>query len=477
MNLKTWMMLSVCSGTLIACGDYVLPERGQINQSDLAVEQPHPDAITALNDLTNLIDLENERRRRELIDFINQDQAAFAIIGRVEEAPEQAAGAELPFFGEILRGVDASIEVPPQSLDAINAAARAVTAARVNTELAAARAAAADAENLAQLNEANRRRQEELTRRFADSLPVVTPGTESPPNAIPGQCYAQVQQPARYETVTEQVLDQPATKRVEVIPATYRIQKRPVVIEEAYTRVVFVPATFETVVEEVVVEPARQVTVSVPATYRTVTEEVPVRPAYRAWEACNQVLPVGTAFKGGSVLGNRVSAAGQPECLVQYPASFETVSREELVTAETTRVETREAVTQTRVVRKVLEPGRTHEVVVPAVIEMVDTQVVVTPERVQETPVPPTFRAVQRDEEIQPARQVWAPVICEVDESPELITRIQMSLAERGLYKGRIDGVNGAGTMEALNQFQLDQLDLDTPAITVDGARRLNAIR
>ena len=54
---------------------------------------------------------------------------------------------------------------------------------------------------------------------------------------------------------------------------------------------------------------------------------------------------------------------------------------------------------------------------------------------------------------------------------------MQRSLQERGLYAGQIDGVNGPQTRAAIRAFQLDQLDLDTPALTVNGARRLGAIR
>ncbi|MEL6582772.1 MAG: peptidoglycan-binding protein [Pseudomonadota bacterium] len=477
MKLKTWMLAGVCGAALIGCGNYVLPERNAEDATRLAEEQPHPDAVEVLDELNSLIESENRRRQSDGDDTISQDQAIFAIISTVQADRASAAAAETNFFENILQGVDAGVEVPPQPPQALNAAARAVNIARANTDAANAAREAARAAELARLNAANRARQEQLTFRFADSLPVVAPGTEGPPNAIPGQCYAQIQQPARFEIVSEQILDQPATERLEVVPATYRTEMRPVVIEEAFTRIEVVPPTYETVVEEVVVEPERQVTITVPAQFRTVVEEVPVRPPFRSWEPSDRIFPVGTSLNGGTVLGSRVTPTGTVESLIQFPATFETVSRQELVSEETTRVETVAPITETRVVRKIKTPARTREVVVPAVVEMVETQIVVTQERVERIPVPPTFRTVERNTEAQPARLVWAPVICDVDQTAELITRVQQGLAERGLYAGRIDGVNGPRTQAGINQFQLEQLDLDSATLTIDAARRLGAIR
>ncbi len=42
-----------------------------------------------------------------------------------------------------------------------------------------------------------------------------------PPNAKPGECYARVFVPPRYQTVTQRVLSRQASERVETIPAKY----------------------------------------------------------------------------------------------------------------------------------------------------------------------------------------------------------------------------------------------------------------
>ena len=476
MKLRSILMAGVCVGALASCGDYVLPERDEADKFRLAENNPHPDAVEVLDELSALITAENRRRSATTQGPITQDQAVVGIVSTVEADPEAATRAEPDFFATLLVGVDERVEVPPQSTEQINAAARAVNVARANTEAAEAARAAASAAELARLNEANRIRHEQLTDRFADSLPLVVAGTEGPPDAIPGQCYAQVDQPARFETVAEQVLDKPATERVEVTEAVYATELRPVVVEEAFTRIEVIPATYETVVEDVVIQPERQVPVTVPAQFRTVVERVPVRPSFRAWEQCDRIYPVGTVVRNGTVLGSRTTASGTIECLLQFPATFREESREEMISPETTRLETVPAVTEQRVVRRVAEPSRSREVLVPAVVEMVETQVVVTPERIERIAVPPTFRTVERNVQRQAARQVWAPVICDTDQTGELITQVQSALAERGLYTARVDGVMGPQTRAAVQAFQFDQLDLRTSVLTVAGAQRLGAL-
>ena len=43
--------------------------------------------------------------------------------------------------------------------------------------------------------------------------------SDTPPTPKAGECYARVTAPARYDTVSEQVLRTPATKRASFIPA------------------------------------------------------------------------------------------------------------------------------------------------------------------------------------------------------------------------------------------------------------------
>ncbi len=71
------------------------------------------------------------------------------------------------------------------------------------------------------------------------------------PNAQPGECYAKVIIPAKFETTTEKVLVKEASERLEIIPAKYGTDTQKVLVKEASTRLTVIPATYKTVSEKV----------------------------------------------------------------------------------------------------------------------------------------------------------------------------------------------------------------------------------
>ncbi len=85
--------------------------------------------------------------------------------------------------------------------------------------------------------------------------------------------------PAKYETVTEEVITQQAGQRLEVVPAKYEMRNVEVVVKEASQRLVKIPARTETQKETVVVKEASQRLELIPAKYETQKFEVVVQPA------------------------------------------------------------------------------------------------------------------------------------------------------------------------------------------------------
>ncbi|MCK5354404.1 MAG: hypothetical protein KAJ63_04750, partial [Methyloprofundus sp.] len=53
-----------------------------------------------------------------------------------------------------------------------------------------------------------------------------------PPNAKPGECYARILIPEKYEMTTSRMLKSAATERVEIIPATYTMVDKRVLVKE-----------------------------------------------------------------------------------------------------------------------------------------------------------------------------------------------------------------------------------------------------
>lgn len=74
-----------------------------------------------------------------------------------------------------------------------------------------------------------------------------------PPNAKPGECYARVLVPEKYEDKTERVLKNAASERVEIVPAEYAMVDEKVLVKEASTVKKVIPARYEMVDEKVLV--------------------------------------------------------------------------------------------------------------------------------------------------------------------------------------------------------------------------------
>ena len=74
------------------------------------------------------------------------------------------------------------------------------------------------------------------------------------PNAQPGECYAKVIVPAKFETSTEKILSKESAEKLQVIPAKYGTSTERILVKEASTRLSVVPAKYKTVSERVLVK-------------------------------------------------------------------------------------------------------------------------------------------------------------------------------------------------------------------------------
>lgn len=345
--------------------------------------------------------------------------------------------------------------------------------------------------------------------------PAPIPTTSfGPDDAKPGECYARVTIPAKteksseqvlvsqatvktetipatYKTVTEQVLVTAASTRTETVPATYKTIMRKVPVSEDGTTSVTTPAQYKTVTERVLVTPAQTKEVTVPAEYETVTERVKVRDAYTEWKPASKVYAIGAEALGGTILANQVSSAGVM-CLVEIPAEFKTVTKRVLVREATTREEQAEAVYET-VTRQVLDtpeettttssdqkfkevpvrvvdqPASVRTIPVPATYKTVTKRVIDTPAMTREVPVPAVYRDDVTETVLEPARQEWAQVLCEVNATPDLVQSLQRALQARDLYAGAIDGIIGPQTRAAIKAYQNGLSEV----LTMDSAKNL----
>ena len=117
-----------------------------------------------------------------------------------------------------------------------------------------------------------------VTATFTATFALAQSG-DTPPTPKAGECYARVTAPAKFDTISEQVLRTPATKRSSFIPAKMGTVDEQELVRPASKRTEIIPATFKTASEQVEISPAGKRAVVVPAIYKTVSEQVLVQPA------------------------------------------------------------------------------------------------------------------------------------------------------------------------------------------------------
>lgn len=270
-----------------------------------------------------------------------------------------------------------------------------------------------------------------------------------PPNPKAGECYARVLIPAKYKTVSEQVLKAEAGDRIEVIPARYETGTETVLVKEASTKLEVVPAVYDTVKERVLVKPASTKIVEVPAVYDTVTERVLDKPAHTAWKKGPATI------QSANVLSQSTTDTGEIMCLVEVPASYKTVKKRVLVTpARTNTVEIpAEYKTVTKTIVK--QPATTREVVIPAKYDTVTVTKLVSPASEKRIAIPAEYQTVTRTDKMTEESMEWRQVMCEVNMTRDNVLALQKALADKGYYKAGIDGVIGGQTLSAARAYAL----------------------
>ena len=272
-----------------------------------------------------------------------------------------------------------------------------------------------------------------------------------PPNPKAGQCYARVLIPAKYQTVSEQVLKSDAADRIEIIPARYKSGTETVLVKEASTKLEVVPAVYGTVKERVLVKPASTKIVEVPAVYETVNERVLDKPAHTAWKKGPATL------QSANVLSESTTDTGEIMCLIEVPASYKNVQKRVLVTpARTSTVEIpAEYKTVTKTVVK--QPATTREVIIPAKYDTVAVTKLVAPASEKRISIPAEYQTVTRTNKTTEEKMEWRQVMCEVNMTRDNVLALQKALSDKGYYKAGLDGIIGGQTLSAARAYAVSK--------------------
>ncbi|MCD8533918.1 MAG: peptidoglycan-binding protein [Verrucomicrobia bacterium] len=285
-------------------------------------------------------------------------------------------------------------------------------------------------------------------------------GNALPPNAKPGDCFTRVVVPPTYQTVTEQVLIEPAGQRIETIPAEYKTVEERVETRAASFRLEVVPATYKTVTERVMVKPAVTNIVDIPAQYEWIEEQVLVAPARTEWK------------QGRGAIEKIDGATGDIMCLVTTPAQYSTVRKRKLVSAAATRQEVIPPVYDTVTKTVVDTQETTRQVPIPAEYGTIRRSVLVTPAQTRMIPTEAKYDTVQKQVRVSGGTQEWRQILCETNVTPEVVARIQQALASKGLNPGAINGQLSPETLAAVREFQIKS-NLATGGVTYETLQRL----
>jgi len=246
-----------------------------------------------------------------------------------------------------------------------------------------------------------------------------------------------VEVPAKYETVTEKVLQSPATKvwkkgrgpieKIEdstgeilclvEVPAKYREVKKRVLKTPATTQRVEVPAKYKTMKVRKLKTAAKETRKEIPAEYTTLKKRVKVKDAASGWRL------VGSGGAG--------KATGTVLCGADIAAKTKTVSK-----------------------RVLKAKPETRKIEIPAEFKTVRVQKLKAKAASKKIGIPAKYKELTQRKKVSDEILAWRPVLCETNASATLVTDIQRALQRAGFNPGKIDGVVGRQTLEAVDSYQ-----------------------
>jgi hypothetical protein len=263
-----------------------------------------------------------------------------------------------------------------------------------------------------------------------------------PPNAKKGECYARVFIPPSYRDRTETVLARAEGQRIEITPALYKKATRRVLVKAESERLEVIPAEYGEREEQILVRPAAKKLVTVPAVYETVTERILVRPAYTTWK------------KGRGPIEKVDAATGEIMCLVEIPAEYRTVTKRVLKSPATTKEVEIPAVYKTVKRTVMVASPKTRTIKIPAQYRTEIVNELVRDAEKKVIKIPATYQQVTKREKVSEGRVEWREILCETNTTPGVIARLQAALQKAGHNPGRLDGVLGTETMNAVKSYQ-----------------------
>ena len=283
--------------------------------------------------------------------------------------------------------------------------------------------------------------------------------------AKPGECYARVVSPPRFNTVSERVLAKAASERIEIIPALYETAEEKVLVKPAGSKIAeVIPPVYKTVEEQVLVKAASEKIIETPAVYKIVEDTQLVKPATTEWK------------KGRGPVEKVDGLTGEIMCLVTVPAEYRTVQQRVVATPASVQRIPVAAEYATVQRQELVSPARVREVETPAEYKTVRTLKIAKPAEEKRIAIPAEYQTVTRQVLASESTAQWKSILCETNTTPGIVQDIQRALLAKGHNPGPIDGVVGAETSAAIRAFQQAK-GLATGGLTMDTLDQLGVRR
>lgn len=277
----------------------------------------------------------------------------------------------------------------------------------------------------------------------------------------PGECYARVVNPPKFETRTEKQLAKAESERIEIIPARFETVEEKVLVKPAGKKIVeIIPAVYKTVEEAVVVKAASEKIEQSPAIFKEVEETQLIKPATTQWK------------KGRGPIEKYDGLTGEIMCLVTVPAEYRTVKKRVVASpAEVRRIPV-PAQYGTILRQELLKPAEVREVETPAEYKTVRTLKMVSPAEEKRIPIPAEYQTVASQVLVAEGKAEWKSILCQTNTTPGIVQEIQRALLAKSFNPGPIDGVIGPETSAAIRGFQTAN-GLATGGLTMETLSKL----
>lgn len=269
--------------------------------------------------------------------------------------------------------------------------------------------------------------------------PAYTPDL-LPANPTAGMCYARVEIPAQYTTISEDVLVEEGYTTVEVSSPQLATRQEQVLSKEASVRYEVKQPTFKTVSEQIMTRPAYDKLTVTPPSFSHVTETMASSAPRLVWKKGNpgdlmrqgyKIHSTADGGRNGQGYSSTVQfgqtggvthcgAACEIWCLVEEPG--ETVQFQRKVVSNPARVQRQSVPARYQTITKqvVADRGGVREIAVPAQYQTVMVEDIVQPGGERQVTVPPKYGKVNKKQLISAERYEWRQVVCNTGIAPSL---------------------------------------------------------